>query len=75
MATEYQTQYWRVRVPDLWLVREVDSQAQVEIRRRDGVGVLKIITTACECERLEVDEIVMQPVAAADTTVGSSRPG
>ena len=46
MPTVYETEFWRVRLPEGWAVREADGQALVEIRKAaGGVGVLGLVTT------------------------------
>ena len=45
MATSYETEYWRVRLPDGWSVEESDGPAHIKIRKSGWDGVMGVLVT------------------------------
>ena len=45
MSAVFETEFWRVRLPDGWFAEKCDGPAQIKIRKSDYAGVMGILAT------------------------------
>jgi hypothetical protein len=56
MPKDYETEFWRVRIPDGWSARE-DTKAGFVIKKSGGVGALFVLTDNDDPSHWVVDDL------------------